>query len=193
MAINFTPLKVVSMFRDSLRVWFRQYGGPDFAWDPDPKKNQIWIGNVNDYNSNEANQKMPRILCQRGAVQQNVQFINNSEEVVEGTQQQPIKKMRMDLNGSIQVIVEADNEGTCEALAEAVRRFVTRNRPMFEEEFGFQRFGWQIVVSECEGSTEDKEKFKIQVQMPYIVEDRWNYTPDAVLLKQIVGDVRVTK
>lgn len=193
MAINFTPLKVVSMFRDSLRVWFRQYGGPDFAWDPDVKKNQIWIGTVNDYNSKEANQKMPRILCQRGAVQQNVQFINNSEEVVEGTPQQPVKKMRMDLNGSITVIVEADNEGTCEALAEAVRRFVTRNRPMFEEEFGFQRFGWSIVVSDCQPETEDKEKFKIQVQMPYIVEDRWNYTPDAILLKQIVGDVRVTK
>lgn len=193
MAINFTPLAVVSMFRDSLRVWFRQNGGPDFAWDPDVKKNQIWIGTVNDYNSNEAYQKMPRILCQRGSYQQAVQFINNSEEIVSGTTQQPTKHSRMDINGTIQVIVESDNEGTCEALAEAVRRFTTRNRPMFEEQFSFQRFGWQISVSECQADREDKEKFKIQVQMPYIVEDRWNYTPDSVLLKQIVGDVRVTK
>ncbi len=193
MAINFTPLKVVSMFRDSLRVWFRQYGGPDFAWDPDVKKNQIWIGTVNDYNSNEANQKMPRILCKRGALQQKVQFINNSEEVVEGLPQQPVKKMRMDINGSLTIVIEADNEGTCEALGEAVRRFISRNRPMFEEEFNFQRFGSEIYVSECDGGEEDKEKFKIQVQTPYIVEDRWSYTPDAILLKQIVGDVRVTK
>lgn len=62
---------------------------------------------------------------------------------------------------------------------------------MFEADFGFQRFGWDISISECDQSDEDKEKFKIQVQIPYIVEDRWNYTPDSILLKKIVGDVRV--
>ena len=191
MAINFTPLTTVSMFRDSLRIWFAQNGGPDLSWDEDPKQSKIQIGTVNDPYMRDPNQKMPRILCKRGAVQQSVQFINNSEEVVTGTQQNPTKHSRMDIQGSLSIIIESDQEGQCEALGEAVRRFVTRNRPMFEQEFGFQRFGWQIVLSECDQDQEDKEKFKIQVQIPYIVEDRWNYTPDSILLKKIVGDVRV--
>ena len=191
MAINFTPLTTVSMFRDSLRVWFSQNGGPDLSWDEDPKQSKIQIGTVNDPFMRDPIQKMPRILCKRGAVQQSVQFINNSEEVISGTQQNPTKHSRMDITGSISVIIESDQEGQCEALGEAIRRFVTRNRLMFEEQFGFQRFGWQIVLSECDQDQEDKEKFKIQVQIPYIVEDRWNYTPDSILLKKIVGDVRV--
>lgn len=191
MARNFTPLTTVSMFRDSLRVWFAQNGGADLAWDEDPKQSKITIGTVNDPYQRDPNQRMPRILCKRGPVQQSVQFINNSEEVVTGTQQNPTKHSRMDISGTINVVIEADQEGLCEALGEAVRRFVTRNRPMFEEEFGFQRFGAQIAISECDQEGEDKEKFKIQVQIPYIVEDRWNYTPDAILLKKIVGDVRV--
>ena len=191
MAINFTPLTTVSMFRDCLRVWFAQNGGPDLSWDEDPKQSKIWIGTVNDPYSNEPNQVMPRVLLKRGAVQQGVQFINNSEELVTGTQQQPTKHSRMDLQGSDLVIIECDQEGTCEMLGEAIRRFVTRNRPMFEEQFGFQRFGHTLMLSECDQSDEDKEKFKIQVQIPYIVEDRWNYTPDVILLKKIVGDVRV--
>lgn len=192
MAINFTPLTTVSMFRDSLRIWFAQNGGPDLSWDEDVKQSKIWIGTVNDPFTREPNQQMPRILLKRGAVQQSVQFINNSEEVITGTQQNPTKHSRMDLQGSVTVVVESDNEGTCEALGEAIRRFVTRNRPMFEEEFGFQRFGHTVVISECDQSDEDKEKFKIQVQIPYIVEDRWKYTPDTILLKRIIGDVRVT-
>lgn len=191
MAINFTPLTTVSMFRDSLRVWFAQNGGPDLTWDEDPKQSKIWIGTANDANSREPNQKMPRILLKRGGVNQAVQFINNSGELVSGTPQEPVKHARMDINGAVLVIIETDQEGTCEMLGEAIRRFITRNRLMFEQEFGFQRFGWQIMISECDQVDEDKEKFKIQVQIPYIVEDRWNYTPDSILLKKIVGDVRV--
>lgn len=191
MAINFTPLTAVSMFRDSLRVWFAQNGGPDLTWDEDQKQSKIWIGTANDPYSREPNQKMPRILLKRGGVRQAVQFINNSEELISGTPQAPTKHSRMDIQGSVLVIIECDQEGTCEMLGEAIRRFVTRNRPMFEQDFGFQRFGWDISISECDQIDEDKEKFKIQVQIPYIVEDRWNYTPDSILLKKIVGDVRV--
>lgn len=191
MAINFTPLTTVSMFRDCLRAWFTQNGGPDLTWDEDPKQSKIWIGTVNDPYSREANQRIPRILLQRGPVRQSVQFINNSEELVSGTPQQPKKHARMDIQGSVSVVVETDQEGSCEMLGEAIRRFITRNRLMFEEQFGFQRFGWDISISECDQAEEDKEKFKIQVQIPYIVEDRWNYTPDAILLKKIVGNVRV--
>lgn len=189
--INYTPLMAVTMFRDSVRQWFLMYGG-DFAWSADVKLNKIVIASANDYNSNEATQKMPRILVQRGALQQQVQFINNSEESVKGPQQLPTKGMRQDVNSSILVIVEADREGTCEVLAEGVRRLVVRNRPMFESEFGFLRFGHQIAISECEATTEDKEKFKIQVQIPYSVEDRWNYTPDTILLKKILGNIHLT-
>ena len=53
MAINFTPLTTVSMFRDCLRVWFSQNGGPDFLWDEDPKQSKIWIGTANDPYSRE--------------------------------------------------------------------------------------------------------------------------------------------
>ena len=121
MAINFTPLTTVSMFRDCLRVWFSQNGGPDFLWDEDPKQSKIWIGTANDPYSREPNQKMPRILLKRGGVRQVVQFINNSEELVSGTPQQPTKHSRSDINGSVMVIVEADQEGSCEALGEAIR------------------------------------------------------------------------
>ena len=190
MAINFTPLTILSMFRDTLREWFLQFGG-DFTWSQEPRDNTIWIGTVNDYNSKEAKQKLPRILVKRGPVQMGIQFINDSLEFVSGTQQLPTHNSTMHMNGSIVLMVEASTEGTCEALGEALRRFITRNKPMFEKEFGILRFAAQVSISECDSDTEDKEKFKIQIQVPYIVEDRWNYTPDTILLKKIVGDVKV--
>ena len=170
--INFNPLTVVTFARDCLRKLFMEFSD-EYAWAEDPNESKIWIGTVNDYNAAVPIQKIPRILLQRGDVVTNTLSISNSLEHVHGTPNDIVKNFRKDLQGMLNIIVETTSEGSCELLAENVRRFLVWSKPFIEEEFGFQRFAHQVSVSSCMPDRENKEKFKIQIAIPYIVEDRW--------------------
>ena len=64
------------------------------------------------------------------------------------------------------------------------------SKPFIEEEFGFQRFAHQVSVSQCMPDRENKEKFKIQIAIPYIVEDRWFTQQVYIRLKAIFQEVK---
>lgn len=187
--INFNPLTVVTFTRDCLRKLFMEFC-EEYAWDEDPNKSKIWIGTVNDYNAAMPIQKIPRILLQRGDVITNTLSISNGLDHVHGTPNDIIKNFRKDLQGMLNLVVETTSEGSCELLAENVRRFIVWSKPFIEEEFGFQRFAHQVSVSQCMPDRENKEKFKIQIAIPYIVEDRWFTQQVYIRLKAIFQEVK---
>ena len=185
----YSPLHVVTFLRDLLRQMFYEYGGANFAWDEDPRKSKITIGTMNDNYSNERVQQFPRIIIQRGPSFIQSQFINNN---LQKTQQGTIgvatgdtEIFRQDVNGSLNILIETRNEGTCEEVGEFTRRFLCWSKPFIETQFGFQAFGKQVQISQCDMDQEDTEKFKININIPYIIEDRWQKNGDLVRLNHV--------
>lgn len=189
--MQYSPLFVVSFIRDLLRRTFGDVAGPDFAWSSDPKESKITIGTVSDVNQNSRVQAFPRILIQRGASMCRTQFIaDNMERRVNGGISQGGHDIhRQDVEGSINIIIEARNEGTCEEIGESVRRFFCWSKPLIEAMFQFQSFASVIQIGMCEMDLEDTEKFKISINIPYTVEDRWTRSADLDRLNYIFKEL----
>ena len=185
--MNYNPLFVVSMIRDMLREMYVEYGGDNFKWDEDPRTSKITIGTVNDIHSNERIQQFPRILIQRGSSQLHSQFITNNLESTTGlgVNTGDTEYYRQDVEGSINIIIESRQEGTCEEIAENTRKFLCWSKPFIETKFGFQAFGKIMQISECMMDQEDVEKFKISINIPYIIEDRWQKTDNLIRLNHV--------
>jgi hypothetical protein len=169
-----------------------EYGGDTLKWDNDPAISKIMIGTVSDVNSSERIQMFPRILFQRGASMVQSQFLSDNLESHKngGVKEGGTEHFRQDINGSINIIIEARNEGTCEELGELTRRFVCWSKPFIESTFGFQAFGKQVQIGACEMDMEEAEKFKININIPYIVEDRWMKSADLVRLNHIFNEMK---
>lgn len=191
MKIPYSPLYVVTFIRDLLRKMYREYGGEDFCWDDNPRKSMITIGTVNDENSNERKQQLPRILIQRGPTICQDQFIANNLEsrVKQGVSNGGSDHFRQDITGSINLIIEARNEGTCEEVSEYTRKFIMWSKPFIETTFGFQAFAKAVQISTCDLDQEDAEKFKININVPYIIEDRWQKTGNLTRLNYIFKEM----
>lgn len=187
----YNPLYVVSFIRDLFRRMFYEYGGEDYAWDEDPRVSKIAIGTVSDVNSDERFQQFPRILIQRGPSSCSSQFLANNLETRfnGGVASGGHDVYRQDINGFVNIIIEARNEGTCEEVGEFSRRFLCWCKPFIEATFHFQAFGKQFQIGACELDMEDSEKFKININIPYIIEDRWTKTAELVQLNHIFSDM----
>ncbi|CAL9985992.1 hypothetical protein VPHD148_0286 [Vibrio phage D148] len=184
----YSPLHTVTFIRDLMRQMFYEYGGPDLSWNEDPRKSKVMIGTINDNNTEERIQQFPRVLIQRGPTFLQSQFISNNLNNVTGgvgVSSGDKEIYRQDVNGSITILIEARNEGTCEEIGELLRRFLCWSKPFIETQFGFQAFGKQINLSQCDMDREDAEKFKININIPYIIEDKWQKTGDLVRLNHV--------
>lgn len=188
--MRFNPLSTATITRDVLRRLFREFPPEEFRWDPDEKKSKIVIGTINDYHSRDGVQKLPRILVQRGPLSQQTNFVSDNLRDVTGEKSDKVTHRRQDLNGSIQVIIEATNEGTCEVIGDFVRIFISWSKPFLELDFGFQAYARELTISECMPDREDKEKFKIVVTIPYRVEDGWTTESISFRLKNIFLDLK---
>jgi hypothetical protein len=170
---------------------FYEFAGSNYAWSSDPKESKITIGTVSDVNSKAHIQAFPRVLIQRGASMCRVQFIADSLDVRRdgGPSKGGTDIHRQDVEGSINLIIEARNEGTCEEIAEFIRKFLVWSKPLIEKTFQFQSFGSIVQIGMCEMDLEDTEKFKISINVPYIVEDRWIRSTDLTRLNHIFRDL----
>lgn len=183
----YNSLHVVTFIRDLLREMFFEYGGDYHSWNSDERLSKIRIGTVNDHNQDGSIQQMPRIMVHRGPSNISSQFLNNNLEATwgGGLPRGGHNSYRQDINGSIDLLIEATNEGTCEVLAEFTRKFLCWSKPFIESKFGFQAFGRQIMISTCDQDEEDIEKFKISISIPFIVEDRWKLEGNLTRLNHI--------
>tara|TARA_R110002074_G_scaffold204126_1_gene372323 strand:+ start:495 stop:1052 length:558 start_codon:yes stop_codon:yes gene_type:complete len=177
----------VTFIRDLFREMFQEYGGKYYSWNTDERLSNIRIGTVNDHNPSSLTQKLPRILVRRGSCSASNQFLNNGLEAEYngGINRGGNSSYRQDVSGTIDIIVEATNEGSCEELSEFLRKFICWTKPFIENRFGFQAFCKQFVISPCDQDVEDIEKFKISISIPFIVEDRWTVNGDLTRLNHI--------
>lgn len=190
----YTPLHVVTFIRDALQAMFAEYGGENFAWNSDRKQSKIDIGTVNDLHKDSDRHKTARVLVQRGAAMtQTLSLSDNLNETINGgIARGGSRNHRQDIQGTINIIVEARQEGTCEEVAEFTRRFICWSKPYIEKQFGFQAFAKQLSVSECMMDREDTEKFKITINIPFIVEDHWQVSGDLIKINHIFNQLTKT-
>ena len=74
-------------------------------------------------------------------------------------------------------------------MGEFTRKFLCWSKPFIESTFGFQAFGKQVQIGGCELDREDDEKFKININIPYIVEERWMKSAELVRLNHIFNEM----
>lgn len=139
---------------------------------------------MNDYNQ-VAIQKNPRILVTRGDYQINkVGITDNLAEALPSQLNGSDDRINMVLiSGSAQIIIEARNQGTCELLTDIISHLVTWSRPFLCDTQGFKEFGLPMTVSDCTPDQEDKEKFKVVISIPFLMEEKWTVRQEALSLK----------
>lgn len=192
----FGPLQVTTFIRDMLRDLFLEYGDADFVWSPDVRLSKITIGTINDINSEERKQQFPRILVQRGPTFLQTQFIGGNFARTNGgtvgISTGDVETYRQDITGSLTILIETRQEGTCESLAEYVRKFICWSRKYIESQFGFNRFGNQMQISQCDMDLEDTERFKISINIPYIIEEKWETSGNLTRLNHVFHKLKDT-
>jgi hypothetical protein len=185
----FSPVLLTSLVVEPLRYFFSQApAGPGgLRWDKDEKETCIEIGSVNDYNKIPI-QKKPRILVARGGYGISksglTDSLTESKGIVELKGAKDTKHMVW-VNGSVQIIIEAQQEGTCELLADMVTHFIAGSRPILCNTLNFKEFGMNMEVGPCEPDKEDREKFKVTLNVPFSAEDHWQVTADSIKFKSM--------
>lgn len=186
--MRFSPLLVSSLIVEPLRYFFSQFPKREgqLFWDPDEKIRTIDVGTVNDFHT-IGRQIKPRVLVNRGNYTISKSGLTDNLAQAKGIRELQGRSERTNLvwiNGVAQIIIETTQEGTCELITDMVTHFVAGTRPFLMNECGFKDFGLDMGVSSCDvEGTEDTEKFKVVLSVPYSYEDSWMVTFDAIKFK----------
>lgn len=183
---KFSPLLISAIMLKVLRYFFGNMTNPSYRWDADDKQSAIYIGMVNDVIHDSEIQKKPRILVNRGPYR--IQKTSLTGDLAEGkpmgqTLGNRSSKHMNFVSGGITVIIEAEEEGTCEILADMVSTFFTWSSDHICNTFRFKQFGYPMDVQECSMDDENKEKFKIVINTGYLTETSWVFGEDTLKLK----------
>jgi len=182
---SFSPLLVSKLIIEPLRYFFSNYTKDyDLVWDSDEKVRTIEVDHLNNFHK-IAIQKNPRVLIGRGDYQINkVGITDNLAEALPATLNGSDDRINMVLvSGSAQIVIEARNQGTCDLISDMVSHFIIWSRPFLCDTQGFKEFGLPMVVSDCTPDQEDKEKFKVVISIPYLMEEKWTIRQEALSLK----------
>lgn len=184
--MRFSPLLVSNLIILPLRYFFSNYTSQaNLIWNEDEKKRTIEIGTINDYNQIKIG-SMPRILVGRGTY--NIGKVGLTDNLAEskGIFESFGGSNRINMvqiSGTIQIVIEARNEGTCELVTDMVSHFIVWSRPLLCDTQKFNEFGLNMQVSDCQPDKEDTEKFKTVITIPYLTEEHWTVKQDALKLK----------
>jgi hypothetical protein len=188
--MKFSPLLITSLIKGPLRYFFSHYTKDQgFVWDKDPKVRTIDIGTINDYNKVKSDGK-PRILISRGNYAVTKSGLTDNLAQSKGIYAQNGAQDRTNtlwINGQAQIVIESRQEGECELLVDMVSHFIVWTRPLLLDTQGFNEFGLDMQVSECEPSKEDIEKFKSTIYVPWRMEEQWTVNWDHVKIKNMVS------
>lgn len=183
---RFTPLSVHYAVLEPLRYLFSFVPPEDLRYHEDPKQTKIIIGSVNDKHTDTEYQGKPRILLNRGSyrIRKSGLTDNLAEAKPSSVSKGSIQSKHMvHVEGMCAITIEASTEGVAELLADMVQHFIVWSKPYICNVFGFNEFGLPLSVSEPQMDTEDTEKFKIVISVPYRREDSWMVNEDAIKLK----------
>lgn len=192
--MRFSPLLVTSLIIKPLKYFFTNYAKQaGLVWDEDAEKRSIDIGTVNDYHSIKLEAR-PRILVGRSTYQINKTGLTDNMAQSKSVEELKGKSDRINMvyiNGTIQIIIEAREEGTCELIADMVSHFLIWSRPLLCDTQGFNELGLPMQVSECAPDKESTEKFKVVINLPFMMEEDWRVNQDALKIKDFYLDLRV--
>jgi hypothetical protein len=182
---KFSPLTLHYAVLEPLKYLFSFVPSPDLRFHEDPKETKIIIGSVNDKHTDAEVQGKPRILLNRGTY--TVGKMGLTDSMVDGkpfSVSGGLKEQRHAtmIQGYCAITIEASTEGVCELLADMVHHFIVWSRPNICSTFRFREFGLPLQVSEAQLDSEDTEKFKIMISVPYSLEDSWILREDALKL-----------
>ena len=185
MAHSFSPLTVSRLILEPIRYFFSNYSKDyDLVWDEDEKKRTIEIDFSNKFNEVSI-QKSPRIIVSRGdySIQKTSLTDNMATSSLPDTKGLDNRVNLVFITGQAQIIIEARNQGTCDLIADMVSHLIVWSRPLICDTQGFKEFGLPMQVSDSAVDKEDREKFRVTISVPFMMEERWTVNQDALKLK----------
>ncbi len=185
-----SPVYVGAIIINTLRWFFHNYSDEDLRWDPDPLKSKIEIDSINNFNK-VAIQVKPRILISRGGYTVDT-TTGISAGMSAGKSYADTLGLRDSeylaiISGMAQLNIEARNEGTVEKVTDFVQHFLTWSAYLICETGNFRTFAApNMSISPCVPSREDTEIFQVSVGIPWSKEERYRFSNDGVILKQLL-------
>ena len=182
--MRFSPLLLTNLIVKPLRYFFSYYAGENLKYDSDEKVSRIEIGSVNDFNKIPLQIK-PRILVNRGGfTYTHVGLTDNLLSAKASTDTKGLvdRSNMMLVQGQAMVIIESKNEGSVELLTDMATHFLVWSAPYICNTQGFKSFATPLGVGAPEVADEDREKFQVQITVPYLMEETWNINSDALKL-----------
>jgi hypothetical protein len=178
-----------------LRYYFSTYSSAaNFIWNEDEKLRTMDIFESQDLTRIALGEK-PRVVVTRGSF--GVSGTGLSNNLSGGVSFGAQKGNRSDTNmvmyqGQAQVLIEARTKGACELLADMVTHFVGWTQPLLCDTQGWKQFGLPMQVSDCmivAGEEPNVVKFQVQINLPWLKEERWLTRTDAPELKKLLTTV----
>lgn len=192
----FSPLTVRHAILEPVKYLFSRVAPPDLRYSCDPKETKIVIDTKNSKNQDTITQNKPRILLSAGAYS-----FSRSGLTDNMAQQAPFDitggnldsiNMLM-VSGNSTLLIEAEEEGVALLMADMASNFVTWSAPHICNTFGFKNFGFPLSVSDCQMETsDDTEKFRVTIGIPWIFESHWTLKEDALKLKDFIFSLTAT-
>lgn len=178
-----------------LRYYFSTYSSAaNFIWNEDEKLRTMDIFESQDLNRVPLGEK-PRIVVTRGSF--GVAGTGLSNNLSGGISFGTDRGNRKDTNlvmyqGQAQILIEARNKGACELLADMVTHFIGWTQPLLCDVQGWKQFGLPMQVSDCmitAGEEPNIVKFQVQINCPWLKEERWMTRTDGPELKKLLLEV----
>lgn len=180
-----------------LRYYFSKYTkSSNLIWDEDENLRTIDISEAFDLNKTPLGER-PRVMVTRGGFSINPVGLSDNLATAKAFNTTSGNKDNSNLvfyQGTAIVVIEARNKGTCELLADMVAHFIVWTRPILCDSLEWKEFGLPMMVGDC-NLLEDEEqglsKFQVQIQVPWMKEERWRVRNDGPELKKIIQSVYI--
>jgi hypothetical protein len=178
-----------------LRYYFSTYSSAaNFVWNEDERLRTMDIFESQDLNRVPLGEK-PRVVVTRGSFQ--VAGTGLSNNLSGGASFGSTRGNQLNTNmvmyqGQAQILVEARNKGACELLADMVMHFVGWTQPLLCDTQGWKQFGLPMQISDCNitgGEDPNVVKFQVQINIPWLKEERWMTRTDGPELKKLLIQV----
>lgn len=182
--MNFSPLFISSLIIKPLRYFFENYGAEGLKYNSDATKSDLEIDSINNFHK-EPIQVKPRIMVDRGTYA--VTHVGLSDNLADGKSAAETLGLQHNINmvfirGTAQIVIESLQEGVIEILTDMVSHFLVWTGPHLCNSQGFKIFAIPLQVSAPTFQKEDREVFRVTIDVPYCMEEQWRIRDDALKL-----------
>ncbi len=190
---SFNPASVAPTFRDILRYLFRT-SAPDTVKYTESGHSAIDIRVMDDQEPDHAPGARPVILINRGDYTLgNVAISDNAAEFGLSPQGQQDRTTFMTFaRGAANIRIMTWNFGTCELLGKLTMQYLVASKPYICNSQGFKDVG-PVAVSRPLRDKDDKDKWIIDIQLPWSLEMHWKVQNIGPRLRGILSSLEETQ